>query len=277
MGISASMNEPYDNTLIGDAPSSYHTKKSGSEDIKGNFLNLLIAQMKNQDPTNPMQNNELTTQLAQISTVEGIEKLNKTVNNIVGQIDQSQALRASSLVGRGVMVSGNKIVVFQPTDGKDETDVPGDGDDTTVPTPDTKDKQIRQQMGTYQADPADAKKPDGDHLFSTPFGFELLTPTDSLTITITNSSGATVRTINMDKKMLPDVYNFSWDCTDEDDNPVPAGSYKFTVNATLNDAQVPVKTLNYALVNSVSMVDGTPRLDVGLGNTVSLDEIRQVL
>lgn len=47
--------------------------------------------MQNQDPTNPMQNNELTSQLAQISTVEGIETLNKTVNTIVGQIDQSQA------------------------------------------------------------------------------------------------------------------------------------------------------------------------------------------
>ncbi|WP_441293321.1 flagellar hook assembly protein FlgD [Proteus vulgaris] len=270
------MNEPYDNTIIGDAPSSYHTKKSGSDDIKGNFLTLLITQMKNQDPTNPMQNNELTSQLAQISTVEGIETLNKTVNNIVGQIDQSQALRASSLVGRGVMVAGNKIVVFQPTDGKDETEKPGDGDDT-IPTPDTQNEKTRQQMGTYKADDTDPNTPDSEHLFSTPFGFELLSPTDSLTINITNASGVTVRTINMDKKMLPDVYNFSWDCTDEDDNPVPTGSYKFTVNATLNDAQVPVKTLNYALVNSVSMVDGGARLDVGLGNTVSLDEIRQVL
>lgn len=272
MGISASMNEPYDNTIVGEAPSSYHTKKGGSEDIKGNFLNLLIAQMKNQDPTNPMQNNELTTQLAQISTVEGIEKLNKTVNNIVGQIDQSQALRASSLVGRGVMVSGDKIVVFQPSDGKGETDVPGD--DTT---PDTTNEKTREKLGTYKADATDTPTTDDDHLFSTPFGFELLSPTDSLTITISNKNGETVRTIKMDKKMLPDVYNFSWDCTDENDDPVPVGSYKFTVNATLNDAQVPVKTLNYALVNSVSMVNGEARLDVGLGNTVSLDEIRQVL
>ena len=276
MGISASMNEPTDNTIIGDAPSSYHTKKSGSEDIKGNFLTLLITQMKNQDPTNPMQNNELTSQLAQISTVEGIETLNKTVNNIVGQIDQSQALRASSLVGHGVMVSGNKIVVFQPTDGKGETEKPGNGDDT-IPTPDTQNEKTRQQMGTYKSEGTDPTTPSDEHLFSTPFGFELLSPTDSLTINITNASGVTVRTIQMDKKMLPDVYNFSWDCTDEDDNPVPTGSYKFTVNATLNDAQVPVKTLNYALVNSVSMVDGGARLDVGLGNTVSLDEIRQVL
>lgn len=164
MGISASMNEPYDNTIIGDAPSSYHTKKSGSEDIKGNFLTLLITQMKNQDPTNPMQNNELTSQLAQISTVEGIETLNKTVNNIVGQIDQSQALKASSLVGRGVMVSGNKIVVFQPTDGKGEAEKPGDGSDT-MPTPDTQNEKTRQQMGAYKADDADPNTSGDEHLF----------------------------------------------------------------------------------------------------------------
>ncbi|MGK0680608.1 FlgD immunoglobulin-like domain containing protein, partial [Proteus mirabilis] len=98
-----------------------------------------------------------------------------------------------------------------------------------------------------------------------------LSPTDSLTITITNASGAAVRKIQMDKKMLPDVYDFSWDCTDEDDNPVEEGSYNFTVNATLNDAAVPVKKLNYAVVNSVYMVNVSARLDSGLGNTVSLD------
>lgn len=275
MGISASMNEPYDNTIIGEAPSPYHTKKGGSDDIKGNFLTLLITQMKNQDPTNPMQNNELTSQLAQISTVEGIETLNKTVNTIVGQIDQSQALRASSLVGHGVMVPGNKIVVFQPTDGKgNTTDKPDDGD---ITNPNIQDEKTRQKMGVYKVENTDSDPADDKPLFSTPFGFELLSPTDSLTITITNASGATVRTIQMDKKMLPDVYDFSWDCTDEDDNPVPEGSYNFTVNATLNDAAVPVKTLNYAVVNSVSMVNGSARLDIGLGNTVSLDEIRQVL
>ena len=71
-----------------------------------------------------MQNNELTSQLAQISTALKALKHWIKQNNIVGQIDQSQALKASSLVGRGVMVSGNKIVVFQPTDGKGETENP---------------------------------------------------------------------------------------------------------------------------------------------------------
>lgn len=43
-----------------------------------------------------MENNELTSQLAQISTVSGIEKLNTTLGSISGQIDNSQSLQASN-------------------------------------------------------------------------------------------------------------------------------------------------------------------------------------
>ncbi len=63
-----------------------------------------MAQLKNQDPTNPMQNNELTTQLAQISTLSGIEKLNTTLGSISGQINSSQSLQACNLIGHGVMI-----------------------------------------------------------------------------------------------------------------------------------------------------------------------------
>ncbi|HDT3000457.1 TPA: flagellar hook assembly protein FlgD [Proteus mirabilis] len=267
MGISASMNEPYDNTIIGEAPSPYHTKKGGSDDIKGNFLTLLITQMKNQDPTNPMQNNELTSQLAQISTVEGIETLNKTVNTIVGQIDQSQALRATSLVNHMVMIAGNDIYVDKSNSNNGEN-AGSDTDIDTDKTPDTK-------LGTLSGS-ADTPEPDNENIFASAFGFESFSPIDTLTVNITDSSGAKVRTIEMNSKLLPDVYHFFWDCIDDDGNTVPTGNYKFTVNATFNDAQAPVKTLKSAVVNSVSMKDGKPHLDVGLGVIVSLDEIRKV-
>lgn len=86
------------------------TTGSSSQDLQNSFLTLLVAQLKNQDPTNPMQNNELTTQLAQINTVSGIEKLNTTLGSISGQIDNSQSLQASSLIGRGVMVPGTNVL-----------------------------------------------------------------------------------------------------------------------------------------------------------------------
>ncbi|CBA29915.1 Basal-body rod modification protein flgD [Cronobacter turicensis z3032] len=89
---------------------------SNASDLQSSFLTLLVAQLKNQDPTNPMQNNELTTQLAQISTVSGIEKLNTTLGSISGQIDNSQSLAASALIGHGVMIPGSTILT-----GKDTT------------------------------------------------------------------------------------------------------------------------------------------------------------
>ena len=63
------------NTGVSTTSSSSLTG-SNAADLQSSFLTLLVAQLKNQDPTNPMENNELTSQLAQISTVSGIEKLN---------------------------------------------------------------------------------------------------------------------------------------------------------------------------------------------------------
>ncbi len=59
-----------------------------------------------------MQNNELTSQLAQINTVQGHrKKLNTTLGAISGQINSNQSLQASALIGHGVMVPGNNILV----------------------------------------------------------------------------------------------------------------------------------------------------------------------
>jgi flagellar basal-body rod modification protein FlgD len=73
------------------------------------FLKLLVAQMQNQDPLNPMDNAQVTSQIAQINTVSGIEKLNGTVGNLSTQFLQMQAVQGASLVGREVIVPGNKM------------------------------------------------------------------------------------------------------------------------------------------------------------------------
>jgi flagellar basal-body rod modification protein FlgD len=75
------------------------------------FLKLLVAQMRNQDPLNPMDNAQVTSQMAQINTVTGIEKLNTTVQGLSGQFMQLQALQGASLVGRDVIVAGNKLSI----------------------------------------------------------------------------------------------------------------------------------------------------------------------
>lgn len=109
MGIAVNMN---DTTTSGVNTLSGNSSITGNNaaDLQSSFLTLLVAQLKNQDPTNPLQNNELTTQLAQISTVSGIEKLNTTLGSVSGQLTNNQSVQASALIGHGVMIPGTKIL-----------------------------------------------------------------------------------------------------------------------------------------------------------------------
>jgi flagellar basal-body rod modification protein FlgD len=73
-------------------------------DAQDRFLKLLTTQLKNQDPLNPMDNAQMTSQLAQISTVDGIEKLNATLQKMLSSSNEPEAMQASALVGHQVMV-----------------------------------------------------------------------------------------------------------------------------------------------------------------------------
>ena len=75
------------------------------------FLKLLVAQMQNQDPLNPMDNAQVTSQMAQINTVTGIDKLNTTVQGLSAQFMQMQAVQGASLGGHDVIVAGNRLAV----------------------------------------------------------------------------------------------------------------------------------------------------------------------
>jgi flagellar basal-body rod modification protein FlgD len=94
--------------LSGNSSSS-STSKSSEAGSQDRFLTLLVAQMKNQDPLNPMDNAQVTSQMAQINTVSGLEKLNTTVAGLSAQFVQMQALQGASLVGHDVLVEGNKL------------------------------------------------------------------------------------------------------------------------------------------------------------------------
>lgn len=86
---------------------------STSEDIQNRFLTLLIAQLENQDPLNPMENTEMTNQLAQMSTVQGIEQLNATLGALVTSLADTQAVQASALIGKTVLVPGENLSLFE--------------------------------------------------------------------------------------------------------------------------------------------------------------------
>jgi flagellar basal-body rod modification protein FlgD len=105
------------------------------------FMTLLVTQLKNQDPMNPLDNAQLTSQLAQLSTVTGVNKLNTTLESLKTSYQSSEAMSATNMIGHGVFVEGNfvnlasgqsilganlasgaedvKVIVTDPVSGKD--------------------------------------------------------------------------------------------------------------------------------------------------------------
>lgn len=83
--------------------------RSAMREVEDRFLKLLVTQLRNQDPMNPMQNAELTMQLAQMSTVEGINKLNAGLETLLTSWRASQTLQAAALIGRQVFVAGERL------------------------------------------------------------------------------------------------------------------------------------------------------------------------
>jgi len=75
----------------------------GSDD----FLQLMVAQLQNQDPTKPMDNMQFMSELAQFGTVSGIQELNQGFSDLAGNLLSAQNMQAVSMVGRNVMVDGN--------------------------------------------------------------------------------------------------------------------------------------------------------------------------
>jgi flagellar basal-body rod modification protein FlgD len=92
------------------------TTVDGSVEADTNkFMTLLVAQLKNQDPMSPLDNAQITSQLAQLSTVTGVNKLNTTLESLKSSYQSSEALQATNLIGHGVLVEGDFV---QLTGGK---------------------------------------------------------------------------------------------------------------------------------------------------------------
>ena len=85
--------------------------KSSVQESEDRFLKLLVTQMKNQDPLNPLDNAQVTSQMAQLSTVSGIEKLNASLQSMSSAFAASQSLQASSMIGRSVLAPGSSVIL----------------------------------------------------------------------------------------------------------------------------------------------------------------------
>ncbi|MEX8519138.1 MAG: flagellar hook assembly protein FlgD [Leptothrix sp. (in: b-proteobacteria)] len=106
--------------------------QSTSQATSDRFLKLLVAQMQNQDPLSPMDNAQVTSQMAQINTVSGINTLNDSITSMSGQFTQMQAMQGAALVGHSVLVDGNQLALGSSGTASAAFDLAGGADSVKV-------------------------------------------------------------------------------------------------------------------------------------------------
>jgi flagellar basal-body rod modification protein FlgD len=94
------------NSSVGKTTAVNPNSASAQQD---KFLLMLTTQLKNQDPMNPMDNAAITNQMAQLSTVSGINQLNSTLQALSDSMVMGQSVSATSMIGHGVLVPGSAI------------------------------------------------------------------------------------------------------------------------------------------------------------------------
>jgi flagellar basal-body rod modification protein FlgD len=173
-------NTPNTGAAAGSASSG---SASSAQSLQDQFLTLLVAQMNNQDPLNPMDNYQLTSQLAQISTVQGIQDLKTSLQTISSQVDLGQSMDAVSMIGKQVLFPGNSLKV--DTDASTGTrimtpigvDVQTDAHDVSLKISDSTGRVVRtMDLGAQQAgivtptwdgkDDSGNTMPDGKYTFT---------------------------------------------------------------------------------------------------------------
>lgn len=146
--------------LTGNTAATASTATANKNDIntdpaaaQDRFLKLLMAQMNNQDPMNPLDNAQMTSQIAQINTVTGIQQLNDTVKNMVSLFSSQQLMAGSSMVGKQVLVEGNTLAIDSETKtGKAAFELTGSAASVTVQVLNAQGKEVGTiEMGSRQA------------------------------------------------------------------------------------------------------------------------------
>ena len=167
-----------DNTVSNALLAAMNPKASTTSSAaaaQNQFMTLLVSQMQNQDPLNPMDNSQMTSQLAQLSTVSGIDTLNTTLQSLMGSYQSSQTLQATAMIGHGVLTAGNGLTLasgnapFGVSLATSASDVQVTVQDATGKTIDTMDLGA-QQAGVIPLawdgkTTAGAAAPDGQYTF----------------------------------------------------------------------------------------------------------------
>ncbi len=213
-------------------------KQEQAEELgQSQFLELMIAQLENQDPLSPQENGEFIAQLAQFSTVEGIDKLNASFESFSDSMTSNQALQASTLVGKQVAIDGDTSLLTNGGIVSGMIDVPQAVGDLT--------------LGIYNSD--------GQLVSQVPMGPALGGETrfrwDGLHMEVNDSP-------------------ISW--PDQGDEFLPPDQYTFRAMGTINGVAEQFQTALSANVNSVSLGAGGITLNLAGIGSVSMQDVRQI-
>lgn len=143
--------------VTGSDPLSQYRAKEGaggtgnSELGRGEFMELMLAQLKNQNPLEPQENGEFIAQLAQFSSLEEMQKMSGTVEDVAGQFRSTQALQASAMVGRTVLAPSSVGILGAEGGIRGTIDVPASTGGLRVSIENDKGERVRQiDLGTSE-------------------------------------------------------------------------------------------------------------------------------
>jgi flagellar basal-body rod modification protein FlgD len=197
--------------------SSTSTTKTAAQEQEDRFLKLLVTQMQNQDPLNPLDNAQVTSQMAQLSTVTGIEKLNATLT----AMNEAQSFQSASLIGHSVLAPGS-LLTLTSAGGVGGADLSTAADTVTVSIMDSKNNVVRtlelgkKDSGTF-AFTWDGKKTDGTQADVGNYSFKVKATLDGESVTSTSlavgqvnsvlmsSTGSTLNVTGLGEVSLSDV------------------------------------------------------------------------
>ncbi|UVJ45408.1 flagellar hook assembly protein FlgD [Pseudomonas sp. LS1212] len=179
-----------------------NTGTAGSALGKDAFLQLLVTQMQNQNPLDPQDNGEFVAQLAQFSSLESMQSLNSSVNTIVSSFQSSQALQASSLVGRSVIVQSDTTEVDTSKGMTGSVNLSSSSTATSVGVYDSKGALVRTlDLGTQAAGAAsftwDGKNGDGELAAAGKYTFKATATINGVATAMTTNLPATVNSVTM--------------------------------------------------------------------------------
>ena len=129
------------NGLSGAAAAAAGTQKK-DELGQDAFLKLMVAQMKNQDPTKPADPTEFLGQLAQFSTVTGIQNMRDSIGSLSDALRGSQVLGGTSLVGHAVLASGDTAKLGEEGEIYGSTTIPAGASEASIVVTDASGQQV---------------------------------------------------------------------------------------------------------------------------------------